>query len=76
MTDHSFDVVARLAAWAADHGHSIVELAIAWLASTPHVASVIAGASGPDQVHANAAAAAWTLTPAEVAEVTEIAARI
>jgi aryl-alcohol dehydrogenase-like predicted oxidoreductase len=76
MTDHSFEVVARLAAWAADHGHSIVELAIAWLASTPHVASVIAGASGPDQVHANAAAAAWTLTPAEVAEVTEIAARI
>jgi aryl-alcohol dehydrogenase-like predicted oxidoreductase len=75
MTDHNFDVVARLAAWAADHGHSMLELAIAWLASLPAVASVIAGASRPEQVHANAAAGGWTLSPAEVAEVTDIAAR-
>jgi aryl-alcohol dehydrogenase-like predicted oxidoreductase len=75
MTDDNFDVVADLMAWAAGHGHSIVELAIAWLASLPAVASVIAGASRPEQVRTNAAAGEWALTPAEVAEVTEIAAR-
>jgi aryl-alcohol dehydrogenase-like predicted oxidoreductase len=73
LTDRNFDVVDALAAWAAARGHSVLELALAWLAAKPVVASVIAGATSPDQVRANVAAAAWVLTPEEVAEVDALA---
>jgi aryl-alcohol dehydrogenase-like predicted oxidoreductase len=75
MTDEAFDKVDALSAWAADHGHSILDLAFAWLAATPTVASVIAGATKVEQVEANAGAGSWTLTPDEVAEVDRIAAK-
>ena len=52
-----------------DHGHTLLELAIAWLLARPTVASVIAGATKPEQVQANAAAAAWTLTDADLGEI-------
>lgn len=68
-TDGNFARVEALTAFAADHGHTVAELAIAWLAAQDGVASVIAGATTPDQVRANAAAAAWTLTPEELAAV-------
>lgn len=48
-------------------GHSILELAISGLLARPEVASIVAGATSPDQVRANVAAAGWTLTPADVA---------
>jgi len=73
LTDENFDVVDALSAWAGDHGHSVLDLAIAWLAAKPYVASVIAGATKPDQIAANAAAGEWVLNPAEVAEVDSIA---
>jgi len=73
LTDENFDVVDALTAWAGDHGHSVLDLAIAWLAAKPYVASVIAGATKPDQIAANAAAGEWVLNPAEVAEVDSIA---
>ena len=47
---------------ARDRGHTLLELAIAWLLARPAVASVIAGATKPEQAQANAAAGAWTLT--------------
>jgi aryl-alcohol dehydrogenase-like predicted oxidoreductase len=47
----------------------VAELAIAWLASQPIVGSVIAGVTKPEQVEANARAAAWLLTIEEVSEV-------
>jgi aryl-alcohol dehydrogenase-like predicted oxidoreductase len=75
LTDANFDIVDALTAWAKDHGHSVLELAIAWLAAKPFIGSVIAGATKPDQVSANAAAGEWTLSPAEVAKVDVIAAR-
>jgi aryl-alcohol dehydrogenase-like predicted oxidoreductase len=62
-----FARVEDLSSFAQRHGHSLLELAIAGLASQPGVASVIAGATSPDQVQANAAAAAWELTPDELA---------
>ena len=74
LNDDNFAVVERLTAWAADHGHSVLELAIAWLAAQPNVVSVIAGATKVDQVTANAAAGAWAITPAEVDEVGGLAA--
>jgi aryl-alcohol dehydrogenase-like predicted oxidoreductase len=61
--------VAAFDAWAQDHGHTVAELAIAWLASQPVVASVIAGATSPRQVAANAEAGQWRLSEAQVAEV-------
>jgi aryl-alcohol dehydrogenase-like predicted oxidoreductase len=72
--DEKFDVVERLAEYAEGHGHTLSELALSWLASTPGVGSVIAGATSPEQVRANAAAtAAWALSEAEQAEVDALA---
>jgi aryl-alcohol dehydrogenase-like predicted oxidoreductase len=73
MTDDAFDKVDALSKWAGDHGHSILDLAFAWLAARPQIASVIAGATKVEQVAANVAAGSWVLTPAEVAEVDAIA---
>jgi aryl-alcohol dehydrogenase-like predicted oxidoreductase len=72
--DEKFDVVERLTAYAEAHGHTLTELALSWLAGTPAVGSVIAGATSPEQVRANAAATtAWTLTDTEWAEVDALA---
>ncbi|MBW8825221.1 MAG: aldo/keto reductase [Acidobacteria bacterium] len=64
--------VEALEAWAVDHGHTMAELAIAWLASQPIVASVIAGATSPAQVASNAKAGEWRLSLPEVAEVAAV----
>jgi aryl-alcohol dehydrogenase-like predicted oxidoreductase len=72
MTDAIYDVVERLAAWAESRGHSMAELAHAWLLGHPEVSSVISGATKPEQVAANAKAAEWELTADEMAEVKEL----
>ncbi|MBS0361364.1 MAG: aldo/keto reductase, partial [Proteobacteria bacterium] len=72
LSDKNFDKVEKLEAWAQDRGHTILELAFAWLLGHEVVSSVIAGATSPEQVAANAATAAWELTPEEVAEVGEL----
>jgi aryl-alcohol dehydrogenase-like predicted oxidoreductase len=69
LGDKRFDQVEALDSFARDHGHTLLELAMSWLASTPHLASVIAGATKPEQVQANAAAVSWSLTEDERAEV-------
>jgi aryl-alcohol dehydrogenase-like predicted oxidoreductase len=69
MTDANFDRVEKLEAWAAEHGRSMTEVALSWLASQPVVGSVIAGATSAEQVAANAAATKTDLTAAEVAEI-------
>ena len=58
--------------FAEDQGHTLLELAIAGLASRPGVASVIAGATKPEQVRANAAAGDWQLTAGQLAELDAI----
>ena len=50
----------------------MLEFAVSWLASQPVVASVIAGATRPEQVEENAMSAAWRLTPDEMREVDDI----
>jgi aryl-alcohol dehydrogenase-like predicted oxidoreductase len=72
VDDQVMDRVEALASWAGDHGHTILDLAFAWLTANPVVASVIAGATQPAQVVANAAAGRWTLSPEELAEVSEV----
>ena len=74
LNDKNFDRLEKLSSWAEERGHDMLELAFAWLLGHPVVSSVIAGATKPEQVEANAATAAWKLTPQEVAEVTKLAA--
>jgi aryl-alcohol dehydrogenase-like predicted oxidoreductase len=65
LTDDVLDQVEQLSEIANDSGHSILELAFSWLLSRPQVASVIAGATSPEQVRSNVSAASWDL-PADV----------
>jgi aryl-alcohol dehydrogenase-like predicted oxidoreductase len=67
LTDEAFARVEALEAFAAERGHSLLDLAIGALASTPGVASVISGATSAEQVRANAAAGSWTLGEADLA---------
>jgi aryl-alcohol dehydrogenase-like predicted oxidoreductase len=75
LDDRAFDVVERLTAFATDRGHTLLELAISWLACLPQMASVIAGATSPAQIQANAAAAGWKLGADEMAEIDELSRR-
>ena len=75
LTEGNFQTLAKLEAFAESAGHSMVELAIGWLASQPHVSSVIAGATKPEQVEQNVRAAEWKLTVEELAEVDQITRR-
>jgi aryl-alcohol dehydrogenase-like predicted oxidoreductase len=59
ITEPKLDRVEALARWAAEHGVSLLDVAIGGLAAQPGCASVIAGATSPEQVRANAAAADW-----------------
>jgi aryl-alcohol dehydrogenase-like predicted oxidoreductase len=73
LSDKVFDKVERLEAYATSKGHSLLELAMSWLAGLPQMASVIAGATKPEQANANAGAVGWTLSPDERAEIEAIA---
>jgi aryl-alcohol dehydrogenase-like predicted oxidoreductase len=72
QTPRNEDIVEKLQAFAAARGHNLLELAFSWLASRPQVASVIAGATAPDQVEHNVRALGWTFTPKETAEIDKI----
>jgi len=69
LTEKNFDKVEKLTAFAEARGHTVLELAFAWLLGHPVVSSVIAGATSAEQVRTNVATADWRLTPEEVAEV-------
>ena len=75
LTDRNLDVVERLIGFSEGQGHTILELAFSWLLRRPAVASVIAGATSPEQARSNAAAAWWRLTEAEMNEVDSIVTR-
>ena len=67
-------IVEELTLYAEKHGHSILELALSWLATLPVVSTVIAGATSPEQVRSNAAATtSWRLTEEDRAAIAEIA---
>jgi len=75
LTDENFDLVDKLNKFAKKTGHSILELAFGWMASRPTTASIIAGATKPEQIDANVAAANWVLSQSEIDEVDTISAR-
>ncbi|HEV3332643.1 MAG TPA: aldo/keto reductase [Bryobacteraceae bacterium] len=69
FTEENLALVESLIRFAESRGHTLLELAMSWLACQPAVASVIAGAKSVAQVKANAAAAGWRLSPADLVEV-------
>ena len=75
LTDDNFDIVDNLNKFAHKTGHSILELAFGWMASRPTTASIIAGATKPEQIDANVAAVNWVLSQSEIDEVNKISAR-
>ncbi len=65
----------KLRTLAEEAGHTLLELAISWLANQPAVGSVISGATTPEQVRANALAAAWRMSDEELTAIDQITAR-
>lgn len=72
LTDESLQRVEALRDFANSTGHTLLELAFAWLLARPVVASVIAGATKPEQVASNVATAEWHLTPSDLAAIDRI----
>ena len=72
FTNKNFDILEALEKFARERGHTVLDLAFAWLLANPCVCSVIAGATNPEQVTENAATVGWHLTDAEMAEIDNI----
>ena len=74
LNDANLDRVESLSRFAEARDHTILELAISWLLVRPAVASVITGATSPDQVRANVHAGHWQLTESELSEIDRVLA--
>lgn len=72
LTDENFDMLEALEAFASKRGHTVLELAFAWLLANPAVSSVIAGATRAEQVIGNAKTVGWQLTAEELTELRAI----
>jgi aryl-alcohol dehydrogenase-like predicted oxidoreductase len=72
MVERNYYTVARLSAWARDHGRGVNELAQAWLMAQPSVCSVITGAKNLEQLTSNVKAADWHLTAEQLKEIDTI----
>jgi aryl-alcohol dehydrogenase-like predicted oxidoreductase len=75
LNEGNFATLGKLETFAQSRGKGVLDVAIGWLASQPHVASVIAGATKPEQIEANVAAGEWRLSADELAEVDAITRR-
>ncbi len=75
MTDTNFDVVEALDEFARERGVHLLDVAIGALVAQPQVVSVIAGATTPEQVAANARAGRWTPTAADLDRIDRITGR-
>ena len=72
LSEENLNKVEALIQLAESRGHTILDLAVSWLLSHSGIASVIAGATRPEQVRANAAAANWQMTPEDLARIDAI----
>ena len=75
MTEENWRIVEELNAFCAARDRTLLELAFSWLLSHKCLASVIAGATRPEQVEQNVKAAGWELTAQEIAEVDRLSAK-
>ena len=69
LKQETLAAVQRLDVWARERGHTVGELALAWLAARPGVSTIIAGTTRPEQVAANARAADWHLTQEDLRDI-------
>jgi aryl-alcohol dehydrogenase-like predicted oxidoreductase len=74
LTDRNWPIAERLADYAEQRGHTMLELAFSWLLAQAPVSSVIAGATRPEQLEQNVKAGDWKLSAEELAEVDRITA--
>jgi aryl-alcohol dehydrogenase-like predicted oxidoreductase len=72
LSEQRLALVEELIQYAEALGHTILELATSWLLMKPVTASVIAGATKPEQIQANVSAAGWKMTEIELAEIEAI----
>jgi aryl-alcohol dehydrogenase-like predicted oxidoreductase len=75
LSESNWQIVERLEKFCAQRNHSMLELAFSWLIARPAVASVIAGATKPEQLEQNVAATGWALTADDLAEVDRLTAK-
>ena len=75
LTEANWQTVERLGAFCSARGRGLLALAISWLLHRPMVASVIAGATAPEQVAANVEAAGWALSREDMDEIDRITAK-
>jgi aryl-alcohol dehydrogenase-like predicted oxidoreductase len=73
MSEKNWRMLERLEAFAKARDRTLVDLAVGWLASLPHVGSVIVGATRPDQVDQNVAAGEWRLSAGELGAIDALA---
>jgi aryl-alcohol dehydrogenase-like predicted oxidoreductase len=74
-TDANWQIVEKLEKLCEQRGHTMLELAFSWLAARPMVASVIAGATKPEQLEQNVAAMGWALSADDMAEIDRLTAK-
>jgi aryl-alcohol dehydrogenase-like predicted oxidoreductase len=74
LTDENFDIAEGVESFAAERGVTMVQVVLGWLVSFAEVPAVTAGATEPEQVVANAAAAAWVPSEADLAELQDLLA--
>ncbi len=72
ISDRNWGTVERLSAFCQARGHTLLELAMSWLASRPLVASIIAGATSPEQLELNTRAVNWPLTADDLVELNSV----
>ena len=72
LTDRNFTLVEALQGFAQERGHTVGELALAWLLTRPQVCSVIAGATSPAQVVENGRAEEWQLSEEDLSIIDKI----
>ena len=74
LTDRNWQIAEKLIDYAESQGHTALELAFSWLLSRAPVASVIAGATKPEQLEQNVKAGDWKMTAEQLAEIDRISA--
>jgi aryl-alcohol dehydrogenase-like predicted oxidoreductase len=74
LSERNWRIVGELEAFALRHGRTMLELAFGWLLRDPVVASVIAGATSPEQIEQNVRAADWSPSAEDLAELDRITA--
>ena len=75
-TEKNWEIIEALEKFCAERNRTLLELAFGWLLSKPVVSSVIGGATKPEQLDLNVAAADWVLSPEDLAEVDKISSGV